>query len=114
MVQYPAHVPLDSAFAALSDATRRGILERLGHGDASISDLAASFGMTLTGVKKHVQILEGAGLATTEKVGRVRQCRLGPRRLEDETAWIARYRQTLEGRFDRLGEFLERTKGEQS
>jgi DNA-binding transcriptional ArsR family regulator len=112
MVQYPAQ--LDTAFAALSDTTRRGILERLGHGDASISDLAASFGMTLTGMKKHVQILEGAGLATTEKVGRVRQCRLGPRRLEHETAWIARYRQNLEARFDRLGEFLERTKGEQS
>ncbi len=99
------------AFGALSDATRRGILEHLGHGDASISDLAAGFGMTLTGMKKHVKILEGAGLVTTTKVGRVRQCRLGPRRLEEETAWIAQYQQTQEARLDSLGEFLERTKG---
>jgi DNA-binding transcriptional ArsR family regulator len=105
---------LDTAFAALSDRTRRGILEQLGRGDASISDLAAGFEMTLTGIKKHVQILEGAGLVTTEKVGRVRHCRLGPRRLEDETAWIARYRQMLEARLDRLGDFLERTKGTES
>src|ERR1700694_1811453 len=110
MVQYPAHVQLDTAFAALSDATRRGILERLGHGDASISDLATSFGMTLTGVKKHVQILEGAGLATTEKVGRVRQCRLGPRRLEDETAWIARYRRLWDARFDELEKVVAQLK----
>ena len=102
------------AFAALSDATRRGILERLGRRDASISDLAASFDMTLTGMKKHVQILEGAGLVTTEKVGRVRQCRLGPRRLEEETAWIADYQRTLDARLDSLGEFLERTKGSES
>jgi DNA-binding transcriptional ArsR family regulator len=105
---------LDRGFAALSDPTRRGILERLGRGDTSISDLAANFEMTLTGIKKHVQILEGAGLVTTEKVGRVRTCRLGPRRLEDETAWIAQYRQMLEARLDRLGEFLERTKGSES
>jgi DNA-binding transcriptional ArsR family regulator len=102
------------AFAALSDATRRGILERLGRSDASISDLAAHFGMTLTGIKKHVQILEGARLVTTEKVGRVRHCRLGPRRLEEETAWIAEYQRMLEARLDRLGEFLERTKGRES
>jgi DNA-binding transcriptional ArsR family regulator len=102
------------AFAALSDSTRRGILERLGSSDASISDLAANFGMTLTGMKKHVEILEGAGLVTTEKVGRVRNCTLGPRRLEEESAWIADYRQMLEGRLDRLGEFLERTKGSES
>jgi len=106
--------PLDTAFAALADNTRRGILERLGRGDASISDLAASFAMTLTGIRKHVQILEGAGLATTEKVGRVRHCRLGARRLEDETTWIARYQEMVEARLDRLGEFLERTKGDQS
>jgi DNA-binding transcriptional ArsR family regulator len=112
MVQYAA--TLDTAFAALSDPTRRGILERLGGRDASISDLAAGFGMTLTGIKKHVQILEDAGLVTTEKVGRVRHCRLGPRRLEDETAWIAHYQQMLEARLDRLGDFLERTEGEQS
>ena len=111
MVQYPPQ--LDTSFAALSDRTRRGILERLGRGDASISDLAADFDMTLTGIKKHVAILEGAGLVTTEKVGRVRYCRLGPSRLEDETAWIAKYRQMLEARLDRLGEFLERTKGDQ-
>lgn len=101
----------DTAFAVLSDPTRRGILERLGRGDATISGLAASFGMTLTGIKKHVQILEAAGLATTEKVGRVRHCRLGPRRLENERNWIAMYEQMLEARFNRLGDFLERTKG---
>lgn len=109
MVQYS--VALDHGFAAIADATRRSILERLGRGDASISDLAAKFEMSLTGVKKHVQVLEDAGLVTTEKVGRVRTCRLGPRRLEEETAWIAKYRQMLEARLDRLGEFLERTKG---
>ena len=109
MVQSLEH--LDAAFAALSDRTRRGILERLERGDASISDLAASFAMTLTGVKKHVRILEGAGLVTTEKVGRVRHCRLGPGRLTDETAWIATYQRMLEARLDRLGAFLERTKG---
>jgi DNA-binding transcriptional ArsR family regulator len=109
MVQHAPRSEL--AFSALSDATRRGILERLGRGDASISDLASAFGMTLTGMKKHVQILEGAGLVTTEKVGRVRRCRLGPRRLEEETAWIAQYRRMLEARLDQLGEFLERTKG---
>src|SRR6185369_15581977 len=79
---------LDGAFAALSDATRRGVLERLGRSDASITDLAAVFHMTLTGMRKHVGVLEQAGLVTTEKVGRVRTCRLGPRRPEDETAWI--------------------------
>jgi uncharacterized protein YndB with AHSA1/START domain/DNA-binding transcriptional ArsR family regulator len=100
----------DLAFAALSDRTRRGILERLGHGDASISDLAANFEMTLTGMKKHVTVLEDAGLVTTRKIGRVRQCELGPRRLEQETAWIADYQRMLEARLDRLGEFLEHTK----
>ncbi|HVJ14729.1 MAG TPA: metalloregulator ArsR/SmtB family transcription factor [Polyangiaceae bacterium] len=109
MVQHSER--LDLAFAALSDATRRGVLERLGRGDASISQLAEKFEMTLTGMKKHVQVLEVAGLVTSEKVGRVRTCRLGPRRLEDETAWIARHRQALEARFDHLGHFLERTKG---
>jgi DNA-binding transcriptional ArsR family regulator len=104
---------LDDAFAALSDPTRRGILERLGRADASISDLAESFEMTLTGIKKHVRILEGAGLVATEKVGRVRQCTLGPRRLEAEIAWIERHRHMVEARFDRLGAFLKRTKGKQ-
>src|SRR5262245_39149005 len=84
---------LDASFAALSDATRRGFLERLGCSDASITDLAEKFHMTLTGMKKHVGVLEQAGLVTTEKVGRVRTCKLGRRRLEEETAWIERYRQ---------------------
>ena len=100
---------LDSAFAALADTTRRRVLERLGRGDASISDLAGTFGMTLTGMKKHVQVLEGAGLVTTEKIGRVRHCRLGPRRLREENEWIAHYQSMLEARYDRLGAFLERT-----
>jgi DNA-binding transcriptional ArsR family regulator len=108
MVQFsPA---LDSAFGALSDPTRRGILERLGRSDAAISELAERFDMTLTGMKKHVRVLETAGLVTTEKVGRVRQCRLGPRRLDDEAAWIAAYRRLLESRLNRLGDFLERTR----
>jgi DNA-binding transcriptional ArsR family regulator len=112
MVQYQPNA--DLAFPAISDPTRRGVLERLGRSDASISDLAASFEMSLTGMKKHIQILEGAGLVTTEKVGRVRQCRLGPRRLEQEEAWIAGYRRMLEARFDRLDKFLEREKGSKS
>lgn len=107
MVQYSRQ--LDSAFAALSDPTRRGILERLGRGDASITDLAARFDMTLTGMKKHVRTLEEAKLVTSEKIGRVRQVRLGPHRLEQETAWMDKYREMLESRLDRLGEFLERT-----
>lgn len=109
MVQYSKTV--DRAFAALSDPTRRGILVRLGRGDTSISDLAERFDMTLTGLRKHVRILEGAGLVTTRKVGRVRSCRLGPRRLEDEAAWIKAYRELLDARMDRLEAFLERTKG---
>jgi DNA-binding transcriptional ArsR family regulator len=111
MVQYSKD--LDTTFAALSDPTRRGILEHLGRGDASITDLAARFEMTLTGIKKHVQVLVEAGLVATEKLGRVRTCRLGPRRLEEEAAWIEKYRQMLEARLDRLGEFLERTKGDE-
>jgi DNA-binding transcriptional ArsR family regulator len=109
MVQYSR--TLDSAFGALSDPTRRGILERLGRSDAGISDLADEFDMTLTGIKKHVAILEDAGLVTTEKIGRVRHCRLGPRRLDDEAEWIADYRRMLEGRLNRLEAFLEATKG---
>jgi DNA-binding transcriptional ArsR family regulator len=109
MVQYSS---LDHSFGALADPTRRGILEHLGRlGDASITDLAELFGMTLTGIKKHVGILEKARLVRTEKVGRVRMCMLGPRRMEDETAWIVSYQQMLEARMDRLGAFLERTKG---
>jgi DNA-binding transcriptional ArsR family regulator len=98
---------LGRSFAALSDATRRGVLERLGRGDASITDLAAKFEMTLTGMKKHVSLLEEAGLVSTEKVGRVRTCKLGPRRLEDETAWIERYRQLWDARVDALDELVE-------
>lgn len=109
MVQYTKR--LDRSFAALSDPTRRGILERLGRRDAAISELAEEFEMTLTGVKKHVRVLEEAGLVSTEKIGRVRRCTLGPRRLDDETAWIEEYRRMLEDRLNRLGEFLERTKG---
>ena len=103
---------LDAAFAALGDPTRRGVLERLGRGEASITDLAGAFDMTLTGMKKHVHVLEAAGLVTTEKVGRVRYCRPGPRRLTDETDWIAKYQSMLEARYDRLGDFLEHTRGE--
>ena len=106
MVQYQrAH--LDASFAALSDATRRGVLEQLGRSDASITDLAEKFHMTLTGMKKHVGVLERAGLVTTEKVGRVRTCKLGPRRLEEETAWIEGYRQRWVSRFDALDDVVE-------
>jgi DNA-binding transcriptional ArsR family regulator len=98
---------LDASFAALSVATRRGVLDQLGRADASISDLAEKFHMTLTGMKKHVGVLEQAGLVTTEKVGRVRTCRLGPRRLQEETAWIERYRQHWAARFDELDNVLE-------
>lgn len=108
MVQYPPK--LDTAFGALSDPTRRGILERLGRSDAGISELAEAFDITLTGIKKHVGVLEAAGLVTTEKVGRVRRCKLGPRRLDDETEWIATYRRMLDGRLNRLEDFLERTR----
>ena len=93
---------LDAAFAALSDATRRGVLEQLGREDASITALAEKFHMTLTGMKKHVGVLEQVGLVTTVKVGRVRTCKLGPGRLEQETAWLERYRQLWDARFDEL------------
>jgi DNA-binding transcriptional ArsR family regulator len=109
MVQY-THARLDASFAALSDATRRGVLEQLGRVDASITELAERFDMTLTGMKKHVGVLEQAGLVTTQKVGRVRTCRLGPRRLEDETAWIERYRRLWDARFDELEQVVERLK----
>ena len=92
----------DASFAALSDATRRGILEQLWRADTSVTDLAEKFRMTLTGMKKHVCVLEQAGLVTTEKVGRVRTCKLGPLRLEEEAAWIERYRQLWDARFDEL------------
>jgi DNA-binding transcriptional ArsR family regulator len=106
MVQY-VDTRLDASFAALSDPTRRGVLERLGRADASITDLAETFHMTLTGMKKHVGVLEHAGLVTTKKLGRVRTCRLGPRRLEDESAWIERYRELWESRFDELDKVVE-------
>jgi DNA-binding transcriptional ArsR family regulator len=109
MVQYrTAH--LDTSFAALSDATRRGVLEQLGRGDASITDLAAKFHMTLTGMKKHVGVLEQAGLVATQKVGRVRTCKLGVRRLEQEAAWIEAYRQLWAARFDELDDVIEELK----
>jgi DNA-binding transcriptional ArsR family regulator len=109
MVQYAATV-LDASFAALSDVTRRGVLERLGRADASITDLAEKFHMTLTGMKKHVGVLEHAGLVTTEKVGRVRTCKLGLRGLEDEAAWIERHRQLWAARFDELDKLVEELK----
>jgi len=108
MVQYQTR--LDGSFAALSDATRRGVLEQLGHSDASITDLAEKFDMTLTGMKKHVSVLEAAGLVTTEKVGRVRTCKLGPRELAEETAWLEKYRQLWESRFNELDKVVEELK----
>ena len=108
MVQYQQ---LDRSFAALADPTRRGILERLGRGSATISELAEPYGISLTGMKKHVQVLEEAELVTTEKVGRVRRCTAGPRRLDDVQEWMETYRRMLDERLDRLGELLERTKG---
>jgi len=109
MVQYVSGV-LDATFAALSDATRRGVLRRLGHADASISELAQTFEMTLTGMRKHVLVLQQADLVTTEKVGRVRTCKLGPRRLEAETAWLEGYRELWDARFHALDELLEEQK----
>jgi DNA-binding transcriptional ArsR family regulator len=109
MVHYTS-TRLDASFAALSDATRRGVLEQLGRADASITDLADRFHMTLTGMKKHVGVLEQAGLVTTEKVGRVRTCKLGLRRLEQEAMWIERYRQLWDARFDELDKVVEELK----
>jgi DNA-binding transcriptional ArsR family regulator len=108
MVHYQTR--LDTTFAALADVTRRGVLEQLWKADASITDLAARFRMTLTGMKKHVSVLEQAGLVTTEKVGRVRTCRLGPRRLEEEAAWIERHRELWSARFDALDELVDHLK----
>jgi DNA-binding transcriptional ArsR family regulator len=113
MVQF-TKTRLDASFAALSDATRRGVLEQLGRADASITDLAEKFHMTLTGMKKHVGVLEQAGLVTTEKVGRVRTCKLGPGRLDQETAWIERYRQLWDARFDELDKLVEELKQKES
>ncbi len=101
---------LDATFAALSDATRRGVLERLGRADASITELAGAFQMTLTGMKKHIGVLEQTGLVTTEKAGRVRTCKLGPRRLEEEAAWIEGHRQIWQARFSELDNIVEELK----
>jgi len=109
MVQY-VNGRLDASFGALSDATRRGVLERLGRGDASITDLAEKFRMTLTGMRKHVGVLERAGLRTTEKVGRVRTCKLGTCRLEEEAAWIEKFHQLWAARFDALDQVVEELK----
>jgi DNA-binding transcriptional ArsR family regulator len=109
MVQHSG-THLNDSFAALSDATRRGVLEQLGRADASITELAVKFDMTLTGMKKHVGVLEQAGLVATEKVGRVRTCRLGPRRLDAETAWLERYQQLWAARFDELDQLVEELK----
>ena len=110
MVQYS---PVDGTFAALADPTRRVVLERLGAGSATISELAQPFGMSLTGMKKHVRVLEDAQLVTTLKVGRTRLCHLGPRRLDDIQTWIEMYRQMVNEQLDRLGDVLDRTKGAQ-
>src|SRR4051812_27414081 len=106
MVQY-TNAHLDASFAALSDVTRRGVLEQLGRAEASITDLADRFDMTLTGMKKHVGVLEQAGLVITEKVGRVRTCRIGTRRLEEVAAWIERYHRLWDARFDALDAVVE-------
>ena len=106
MVQY-TQPHLDSVFAALADSTRRGVLEQLGRSEASITDLANRFHMTLTGMKKHVGVLERTGLVTTEKVGRVRNCRIGTRRLEEAAAWIERYQQLWDARFSALDDVVE-------
>jgi DNA-binding transcriptional ArsR family regulator len=109
MVQY-LPTRLDASFAALSDPTRRGVLEQLGRADASITELAQRFHMTLTGMKKHVGVLERAGLVTSKKVGRVRTCKLGRRGLNEEAAWIERYRRLWEARFDELDEIVQELK----
>jgi DNA-binding transcriptional ArsR family regulator len=109
MVQYST---TDRTFAALADPTRRAVLERLARGSATISELAQPFGITLTGMKKHVRVLEDAGLVTTVKTGRSRRCSLGPGRLEDVQAWIEGYRRMLDERLDRFGELVERRKGD--
>jgi DNA-binding transcriptional ArsR family regulator len=112
MVQF-SQPRLDASFAALSDATRRGVLEQLGRKDSSITELADRFHMTLTGMKKHVGVLEQAGFVTTEKIGRVRTCRLGTRGLEEEAAWIESYHQRWSARFDALDEIVEELKAKE-
>ncbi len=112
MNQVVHYQQLDRTLSALADPTRRGVLERLGTGSATISELAGPFGISLTGMKKHVRVLEDAELVTTVKVGRARRCSLGPRGAEDVEAWVRQYRRMLEARLDRFGELLERTKGD--
>ncbi len=112
MVQF-IQPDLNAAFAALSDPTRRGVLEQLGRADASVTDLANRFGMTLTGMKKHIGVLEEVGLVTTQKVGRVRSCRLGQRRLEEAAAWIDDYRRLWDARFEALDEIIEELKAQE-
>jgi DNA-binding transcriptional ArsR family regulator len=109
MVQH-SQTRFNASFAALADATRRGVLEQLARGNASITDLADKFDMTLTGMKKHVGVLEQAGLVTTEKVGRVRNCKIGPCRLEEEIEWISRYRRVWDARFEALDRVIEQLK----
>ena len=109
MVQYQS---LDKTFAALADPTRRAVLERLGRGPATVSELAEPFAISVTGMKKHVRVLEEAGLVSSEKVGRRRVCEIGPRRLEDVREWADEYRRMIEERFDRLGELVEQDKGD--
>jgi len=109
MVQYS---PIDRTLTAIADPTRRAVLERLGTGSATITELAEPFGISLTGMKKHVRVLEDAELVATQKVGRTRRCTLGAWRLEDVEAWIGTYRRMLDERLDRFGELLERTKGD--
>jgi len=109
MVQY-TNPHLDASFAALSDVTRRGVLEQLGRGESSITDLAVRFDMTLTGMKKHVGVLEQAGLVITEKIGRVRTCRIGPRRLVEASAWIEKFQELWEARFDQLDRVIDELK----
>jgi DNA-binding transcriptional ArsR family regulator len=109
MVQYPS---VDQTFAALADPTRRAVLERLGSGSATITELAQPFGISLTGMKKHLRVLEDAQLVASRKVGRERRCTLGPRRLDDVQAWIETYRRMVDERLDRFGELLERKKGD--
>jgi len=113
MVQY-LHPRVDASFAALSDPTRRGVLEQLGRSDASITELADAFHMTLTGMKKHVSVLEQAGLVVTQKVGRVRTCRLGESRLEAEAAWLENYRRLWAARFDALDTVVQQLKAEEN
>ena len=113
MVQYVS-AQLDASFAALADATRRGVLEQLGRAEASISDLAARFDMTLTGMRKHIDVLERAGLVRTEKVGRVRTCRVGARRLEESAAWIETYQQLWDARFAELDRVIEALKQQEN